>query len=1233
VRSLGKLLNIRLEEWPRFSLLYLMGFIFVIGIIWGEATLEAAFLEQVGVERLALFFVIKAVVSIPAFALYTIFADRVSNSRLMIGIALVGSTIIAIGLLLLSRGLVRIAYPLLYLVIFVPFYEIFAIHWYTYVNGFYDTRAAKRIIPVLATANGVGGIVGGSTLPLLNRFLTAPSIVAIWMVAILGIALLTWLMPYLLRERQLAQRRPAEPAAKEASSSYVQNVREGFQFVVQSSFLRWMAAYTFLLMLLLAFMQYRTSQILLAELQTLERIANFIGILTAVTSLITLPIQLFLLSRIIGRVGVGNANLIFPVGTVGISGALVLLPGLPTAALAYFNRTNFYADFGYLTDSLLYNAVPLRVKGRARAFIGGLIVPLAGLLAGLLLSVPLLLDRFLSPVLVLLAVAVLLVSLIIRRQYGQALIALLEDEDYAALLSPESTDLAVTDPAMLAHLKQKLEASASPEFTIFMCNLMIQVGGRDAVPILSQVVQDAGDARVRSAILDTLIANEVGGEAVRHLYQVYLADRDGRVRQSALNGLEQLAEPGDKQFLSLTEPLVQDPELDVRVQALSALVRYGGFYNQDLAVAVLSDLLSSQDPRRRAGGVQVLGQLGDARAVDYLIDYLEDPVDEVRLEAAVALEELELDRLPREMQAGLLAAVRRLVQDPVQRVRQAALTVLGRIGVQEAGSQETQRALVQALSDISAEVRATAADILVHLGKAAVPAVHPKLDSPDTHLRKMATVVLARINPREFAGLATSHITGNLLTIYGNVTCLDSFAPYTHFRSIAVLQNTLREQNQQLVDEISYLLSALHDPAAVNLIFQSLRSDDPYTRANAVEALEALTTPQTAQLVAPLFGQEQSSARLLELGRETWAMEIPHPATFMRELIAGSDDLWLRSIVTYALGEMGASAWSNGRQTQAGAATDRPVGAAPPRTEEAPPARRGRGRRSAADIFNSLLADSDASGQEKAAADAAAPAGPEERKPAAEAGSAAAETLLGNAAFTAEDVRRLSRQPVAGAPGDGQAEALFTLAEIETFLAEALVSPAAEVRTAAEAANRIICGLQLTDVALQEGSVLSTIEKIIFLKEVPFFQGMTIDQLKILANVCEEQFFAGDARIFEEGDPGGALYVVISGRVAIEQEKRKGSFARLATLGPHAYFGEMNLFDNSPRSASAIAVQDTLTLRLRREPLIALARQYPGLSLELINVLSARLRETSDRIAELTKTRPRELHKLFDQFD
>lgn len=163
--------------------------------------------------------------------------------------------------------------------------------------------------------------------------------------------------------------------------------------------------------------------------------------------------------------------------------------------------------------------------------------------------------------------------------------------------------------------------------------------------------------------------------------------------------------------------------------------------------------------------------------------------------------------------------------------------------------------------------------------------------------------------------------------------------------------------------------------------------------------------------------------------------------------------------------------------------------------------------------------------------------------------------------------------------------------------------------------------------------MLSVVEKIIFLKEIPFFQGMTVNQLQALANICEENLFEANQPIFSQGDAGGALYVIVSGRVAIEQEKRAGSFARLATLEARSYFGEMSLFDNASRSATATALQDTLILRIRREPLITLARQHPDLSLELIQVLSDRLRQANSRIAELTRTHPRQLQKIYDSLE
>lgn len=1221
-RLLSKLLNIRPTEWPRLLILYGMLFVYVSGWVWASTILEAAFLAQpqLGVSALPWFFISKSIVAIPAIAFYAAFADRVSNTKLLLGILLVSALVIGIGLLLLSWGLPTLAYPLLFLVVFVPLDDIFYTHWYTYINDFYDTQSAKRIVPALVTAISVAGIIAGLSMSTLNDLLgpdSAPKISLIWLGSLLLVALLAWAMPYLLKEQKftgelLKQPLSQPPATVDHSHrSHLGNIREGYRYVIESPFLRWLALSTLLLMLLLTLVQYQTSEILLATFKTTENLSAFTGRLSGLAYLVLLPIQLFVLSRIIGRIGLGNANLIYPAGNFAICAGLIAIPGWPTAALGYFSRTNFYGIVGYTIESLLYNAVPLRVKGRARAFIVGLIVPIGSLIGGLILLSPLVATNWFLPAGIgILATAFLVNSLIIRRQYSQALIKILEEEDFSFLLSQGLTNLTITDPATLNRLRQKMTESTSHEFTIFMAKLISQIGGSAAIPILGQAAHAASDARSRAAILDVLVAAQTGGEATRQLYTDFLSDPDGQVRQSAIAGLEQLATKDDKQFLFIAQNLLTDPEAEVRAKVLPVLLRANDPTYQAAATQTLDEFLNHPDASQRTIGVRVLSQTDDLRFIPTLLKFLDDSADEVRLQATVAVEAL-LSEKSGDLVADTVAEkMERLTQDPVERIRQAALTVLGR-----SNDHQAHQTIMHALTDPSTQVRTTAVDTLVTIGKAVIPTVHQGLNSPNPQLRKMATVILSRINRREFGPLVDSHITGNLLEIYRTYGCLAALRPFQAYAGIVVLQNALYEQNQQALDEIFYLLMAVHDPEAVKIIADSLQSETPRVRANALEALESLTTPQIARLIAPLFETEPNPNQLLKLSKETWDMSHPTPVTAIKQLFTKPNDPLMRAMTTYTLGEMGATL------------QPAPMAAPAPETETPKST-----RRRPLDLLGAL---------EKSESNES-PVQTRRTKT-----GSLLDTLIGNdnhQATTTSPRRAAPDDPLgtlldssettAASTAQTSASSIpFTLSEIDAMLETAFADPFIDVRMAARAAKRIIAGVYFKSLAQEEGILLSTVEKIIFLKEVPFFQSMTVDQLKVLANVCEEELFEEDARIFNEGDAGGALFVVVSGKVAIEQEKRKGSFARLSTIEAHSYFGEMNLFDNSQRSATAIALQDTLTLRLRREPLIALARQHPDLSLKLINVLSQRLREANDRVADLTRTRPRELHKLFDKFD
>lgn len=1222
-RWISNLFNINPEEWPRVLLLFIILALPNIGIVLGSTISYAAFLKQVGMAALPWVLISSSILSILALAVYTAFVDRIANDRLFIAIFAFGALSIILGLVMLWLNLSRIAYPVLYL-LFLAWSAVVGPHLSTYINGFYDIQAAKRIMPVVSAASRGGAIVAGLTMPFITSHIAPEWIISIWLGTYLIAIATIWGMPYLLKEKKTpAEAAPVsvlgEPGQEKRTQSFFGNIREGLNYTMQSPFLRWIAISTILLMILLSLLEYKSSQILLAHFESAERFAGFMGLIDGVSNIVALPMLLLGVSRLIAWLGLGNFSLFFPIANLFVSGALVGLPGVGSAGAAYLDRKAFRTIFQSPVEALLYNAVPLRMKGRARAFVGGLIVPIGSLIGGLLLLPPRLPNWFLTVVIGTMAVGYVVTAFIIRRQYALALVNMLEQEDYSSLLSQEASDLPMADPSTLKRLQQKLEESSSHELKVFMTKLIAQIGGNQAIGILAPAILATPDPRTRSAMADVLVAANLRGEEVKNFYTQLLSDPEGLVRESAISGLETLAGPRNPQFDNQLLGLVADSDSRVRVRVLSSLIRRDDFFGLEPAVAALDQMLAAGDEQQRARGVQVLGKASDPAAVPRLLEYLSDPADAVRLEAAMAAEDLSVNTQQAvkghdgRFNALLVEKMSSLLQDPVERVRQAALIVLGRLG-----SGVTHSQVIDALTDKSPAIRAAAAEALILAGKAIIPVMHARLTHPDPQLRKMALVVLSRINPKDFGPLVIgAGVTENLISIYRDFGQVEALEPCSGQRSVNILQSALREHSRRLRDEILYLLAAIHPPATIKVIGDALRSDSARARANAREALEPLTSPQIARLITPLFEPNVTPADLQSLGKDAWEMEFPDTAQAMRQIASNPEAPMLRALAIFSLGEMVAArrAAPSAKSTTP-AATDlaTPADDAPKAPHQERPRRAGR-RAPLTDLLGAIAEGGGA---------------------AAEGGNGAgAASIPGSGNGAGNDSNLEAAAPVASLENTDLSKDLalpFKLTEIEALLEAAGSDPADEVRQAAEAARREMARLNAPH-AKKEAIVLSIIDRIIFLKEVPFFGDMTIDELKVLASVCEERMFEKDMQIFKSGDPGGVLYVIINGKVGIELEKRAGSFARLADMEAYAYFGETNFFDNSPNSTSAVAITDTLTLQLRREPLIALARQNPELSLKLINVLSQRLREANDRIAELTRSRPRSLHQLYDQFD
>ena len=89
------------------------------------------------------------------------------------------------------------------------------------------------------------------------------------------------------------------------------------------------------------------------------------------------------------------------------------------------------------------------------------------------------------------------------------------------------------------------------------------------------------------------------------------------------------------------------------------------------------------------------------------------------------------------------------------------------------------------------------------------------------------------------------------------------------------------------------------------------------------------------------------------------------------------------------------------------------------------------------------------------------------------------------------------------------------------------------------------------------------------LSKVQLFAGLKPHALELIAKVASEETHAAGTKIFQHGDAGDKLYLILEGRVRISREVPGMGEEALAVLGPGQIFGEMALLDESPRSADA----------------------------------------------------------------
>src|SRR5688500_135470 len=129
------------------------------------------------------------------------------------------------------------------------------------------------------------------------------------------------------------------------------------------------------------------------------------------------------------------------------------------------------------------------------------------------------------------------------------------------------------------------------------------------------------------------------------------------------------------------------------------------------------------------------------------------------------------------------------------------------------------------------------------------------------------------------------------------------------------------------------------------------------------------------------------------------------------------------------------------------------------------------------------------------------------------------------------------------------------------------------------------------------------------LASVPLFAACSQKDLQRIARASDEVQIPEGRTLVKQDEVGRECFVLVEGKVKVERNGRK-----VATLGPGAYFGELSLRDNGPRTATAITETDSTVLVLGPREFSGLLDEVPQLAHKLLAALAQRVRELDTKV-------------------
>jgi ATP/ADP translocase len=661
-RIFGNLLSIKPNEWDGVFYFFLVSLIISFGASFARSIGMTLFLDKVGGNYLPFIFIIQdllVMVGSIVYAHYTRKATGIAILEFFLLSTFVFSVLAQILFILTQHWWEEQFWVYgFFLVGFLFFYILISIHVGSVVASYFTAVQVKRITPVVNAGLPIGGALGGSTLIiLLNLFHLEPH----RLIIVLGVAcLIAYSLLRIINARLTPVR--ASTAQLRGNKNPVRELLAAFNYVLGSQLMIFMSLGLMLFVIGNKLLEYQYQTIIYSKVFTdpTER-ATFFATYEVFANLAWLLIQLFITSRIIIKIGVGASNVIYPVLAAFAALALFIyfylqaqniiqqsyLIMLTLGIITQFINQEMRGALRTPANNLLFNAIPPSLWGTNKAFLNGIVFPLATVIASTFVLLmtgmgadstiaelkPALAEEKIHYILPLIALIVSVLGVLIALPQWSAY-----DKGMFGLLNRDLFDrrMDVNHVSGRNNLKQVIEQklNSNDQYHVIAALEMIRVLRLN--PFVNQVgnlLLKNKNFEIKKYCISTLAALPQSQTNLIYLMEALQTERDAQVLPLILKNLAHFKTTN---FNQPVEKLLKHPSTQVFVEACLYLYQNPQYENKKRLEKELLERLRGTQSADTPLYLYAIGELRQPRNSELVLPYLDSKQTNTRLSAFTA---------------------------------------------------------------------------------------------------------------------------------------------------------------------------------------------------------------------------------------------------------------------------------------------------------------------------------------------------------------------------------------------------------------------------------------------------------------------------------------------------------------------------------------------------------------------------------------------------------------------